>query len=73
MPPHRVLLAFNFPLSLIFLNLEENTCWTRKRIQFWIEKLIINSAEELSSRGTQFHSLISIQEEPYVEKGDYTS
>ena len=71
---HRVLLTFDFPFSVIFLNLEGNTCWTRKGIKFWIERIIVNSAEELSFRGTQFHSLISIQEEPTVEKGeDYTS
>ena len=53
---------------------EEDRGGIRKGIQFWIERLIINSAEELSFRGTQFHSLISIQEEPDVEKGEhYTS
>ena len=39
------------------LNLEGNRCWTRKGITFWIERLIINLAKELSFRGTWFRSL----------------
>ena len=35
--PHRVLLSFNPPFSLILLNLEENKCWSKKGITFWIE------------------------------------
>ena len=54
--PHRVLLSFNPPFSLISLNLEGNKCWTRKGIPFWIEKLIVNSAEGLGFRGTQFRA-----------------
>ena len=52
----QILLSFN-PLSLILLNLEGNTCWTRKGIAFWIEKLTINLAEELCFRGTWVRSL----------------
>ena len=33
---------------------------TRKEIKFWLERLIINSAEELSFRGTQFHILYAM-------------
>lgn len=31
---------------------EENGFWARKGIMFWIEKLVINSADELGFRGT---------------------
>jgi len=41
---------------LILLNLEENRFWTRKGIMFWIEMLIMNSAEEPSLSGTQFRA-----------------
>ena len=34
------------PLSLTRLNLEENRCWTRKRIKFQIRRLFINLTEE---------------------------
>ena len=51
--PHRILLGVNPRFSLILLNLEGNRGGTRKGIKFWIERLIINSAEELSFRGTQ--------------------
>ena len=50
----RVLLGFNPPFSLIFLNSEGNRVGTRKGIKFCIERLIINSAE-LSLREIQFH------------------
>ena len=51
--PHSVPLGYNSPFSLILLHLEEKRCWTRRGvtfwgIMFWIERLIINSAEELS-------------------------
>ena len=45
--PHRVLLGFNPPVSLLFLN--------PKGTGFWIERLIINSGE-LGFRGTRFHT-----------------
>ena len=50
--------GFNHPppqLSLIFLNLEGNRFRKRKAVKFWIERLIINSTEELGFRGTCFH------------------
>ena len=41
--------------SLIFLfSPEENRFRTRKEIKFWIERLIISSAEDFDSIGTQF-------------------
>ena len=43
--PHRVLLGFNPPFSLMFLNLEGNRCRTRKGIRFWIERSTINLEE----------------------------
>ena len=52
--PHRVLLGFNCPFSLIFLNPEGNRCKTRKAIKYWIERLIINLAGRLDFRGTWF-------------------
>ena len=52
--PCRVLLGFSPPFSLIPLNLEGNRGMTRMGIKFWIERLIINSAGELSVGGTQF-------------------
>ena len=39
---------------MILLNLRENRYGTRKGIKFWIERLIINLAEELSFRGLRF-------------------
>ena len=45
---HGALLNFYPLFSLIFVNLEGNRNETRKAIMFWIEKLIINSAEELT-------------------------
>lgn len=44
----RPLLGFSSLLSLIILNPEGNTCGTRKGIKFCIDRLSINSAEELS-------------------------
>ena len=52
--PHRVLLGFNPPFSLILLNPEGKRGGTRKGIKFWIERLIINLAGELGFRGTRF-------------------
>ena len=43
----RPLLGFNSLFSLIILNPEGNICGTRKGIKFCIERLSINSAEEL--------------------------
>lgn len=57
---HRILFGVNpHPLFFFFilLNLEWNRCWTSWGIMFWIEWLIINSAEELSFRGTEFQGL----------------
>lgn len=52
---HRALPGFIPPFSLILLKLEENRYWTGKGILFfWIETLIINSAEELAFRGIWF-------------------
>lgn len=48
---------FQYPLCLILFDLEGKRGMTRKRIKFWVKKLIINSAGELSFRGTQFHFL----------------
>ena len=44
--PQRVLLGYNPLLSLLLFNLG-----TRKGIKFWMERLIINLAEELGFRG----------------------
>ena len=52
--PHRVLLGFNPPFSLLLLSPEGNRDRTRKEIKFSIERLIIYSAGELCFRGTQF-------------------
>ena len=60
--PHRVLLSYKPPFSLVLLSLEENRCWTRKGILFWIEVLIINLAEELGFRGTRFESSAKCQD-----------
>ena len=49
-----------FQLHLFFdipLPSEGNTSRTRKGIKFWIERLIMNSAGELSFRGIWVHSL----------------
>ena len=56
--PHRVLLGFNPPFSLILLNLEGNWGMTRKGIRFWIERLIINLARELILGGLGFNRRI---------------
>ena len=53
--PCRVLLSVSAPFSLMLLNAEGNRCGTRKGIKFWLERLIVNSAEELGFRGTRFH------------------
>ena len=37
--------------------LQGNRCILRKGIKFWIERLIINSTEELGFRRSQFHVL----------------
>ena len=64
--PHRALLVFEpYPLptphsSKIPLNLERKRQETRKRIRFWKEKLIINSAEKLNFRHwTRFGLLVA--------------
>lgn len=53
---HRILLGFNpsFFFFLIFLNLEVKSYGTRKRIKYWIKKLIRNSVVEFSFKGTWF-------------------
>ena len=51
---HRILLGFNPSFSLIFLNLEGKSYGTRKRIKFWIKKLVRNSAVEFSFKSTWF-------------------
>ena len=50
--PHRVLFSFG-PHTRS--NPEWNRYSMRKGIKFWIERLIINSAEELGFSGTWFH------------------
>ena len=42
----QVLLSFNLPSSLMLLNTEDNRYWTRKRITFWMERLVINEMTE---------------------------
>ena len=59
--PHRVLLSINPPFSLNLLNLKENRYQTQKEITFWMEKLIINLAEELSFREIARMNLGSIK------------
>ena len=49
--PHRVLLGFNSPLSLILLHPVDDRDRTRKGIKFWMESLIINSTGELDFWG----------------------
>ena len=44
--PHKVLLSFNLPSSLMLLNTEDNRYWTRKRITFGMERLIVNEMIE---------------------------
>lgn len=44
--PLRILIGFS-PFSLILFNPEGNRGRRRKEIKFWIERLIINLAEEL--------------------------
>ena len=46
--------------SLILFSIERKTLKKRKGVKFWIKRLIINSAEELSIRGTQFHYCHSV-------------
>ena len=58
---HRVLLSINPPFSLNLLNLKENRYQTQKEITFWMEKLIINLAEELSFREIALMNLGSIK------------
>ena len=57
--PHRLLLVFNVPFSLLVLCPARNKYRTRKRVQFWVESLIINSAEELCLWRGQFHMMES--------------
>lgn len=38
---------FNPPFSLIFLHLEGNRFGTSKGVKFWIQRLVISSAEAL--------------------------
>ena len=38
--PHRILLGFTPHFYLILLSLEENRCWTRKSIMFWIVTVV---------------------------------
>ena len=49
-----VLLSLNPPFSLILLNPEGDRSGTRKGIKFWVQRLIINLAGELSFKETQF-------------------
>ena len=52
--PCRVLLGFNPPFPLTFLNPEGNKGGTKKKKkteQFWINRLVINLAWELGFRG----------------------
>ena len=56
--PCSVPLAYNSPFSLIQLTPEGNKGRIRKGTKFWIEGLIINSAEELSFRGTPFQEKV---------------
>ena len=54
--PHRVLLGFSSPFSLIFLNPEGNLGGTRKGIVFG-QRLTINSAGKVSFKGTWFQAV----------------
>ena len=66
--PHRALLSFNPPFPLTRLNLEGNKDITRKGMKFWIKRLIINSAEELGFRKTQFqHLLPNLEWHPQIK------
>ena len=56
--PLRVLLSYNSPLFFDIPVLSGNRYRKGKGIKFWIERLIINSAEELGFKGAQFHSKI---------------
>ena len=49
----RVLLSYSLLFSLIVLSLKDKQVQD-KEAKLWIYKLIINSAEELGFRGTQF-------------------
>lgn len=53
--PRGVLLGFSAHFSLILINPERTRGRARKGIKFWVEKLIINSAEDLDFRGTGFY------------------
>ena len=53
--PRRVLLGFIAHFSLILVNPQRIRGRTRKGRKFWVEKLIINSAEDLDFRGTGVH------------------
>ena len=58
--PHRVLLSFNPPFSLTLLNPEGNKCRTRKGIELWIERLILNSRNlVLEGLGYNPHSCLN--------------
>lgn len=52
--PLRVLLGFSFLFSLILLDPKVSRDGARKGIRFWIERLIINLAGDLSFGGTWF-------------------
>ena len=54
--PHRVLLSYSFPLFFDIPVLRGNRYRKGKEIKFWIERLVINSAEELGFKGAEFHS-----------------
>ena len=57
---HRVLPGFSAPSALIHLSPEGNRSGTRKGIQFWVKKLTINAAGELSFRGPWFHLFLNL-------------
>ena len=62
--PHRVLRGFSLPFSLILFNSEGNRNRISRRVKFWIERLIINSAGELSFSGISFGPLFMLM---YIE------
>lgn len=55
---------FQSPLSSILFNPEGNRNRISRRVKFWIERLIINSAGELSLSGISFRSLFMLM---YIE------
>ena len=55
-----VLLGFTLPFSLILLNPEGTSVGQKKRIKFWMERLIINLARVLGFRGTQFYLSLNL-------------